>query len=74
MKHLNQFRRFALPALLAAAAVPAFAAADGSIDTSTITTLLAGGVVAVAAIGAAVMGVNGAIKLWGFVKSALART
>lgn len=74
MKHFNQFRRFALPALLAAATVPAFAAADGSIDTSAITTLLAGGVAVVAAIGGAVMAINGAIKLWSFVKSALART
>lgn len=74
MKRFNQFRRFALPVLLASASVPAFAAGDGSIDISTIVAMIAGGVAVVAGIGAAKMGVNGALVLWGYVKQALGRT
>ncbi|WP_227108387.1 major capsid protein [Chromobacterium rhizoryzae] len=74
LKRFNTFRRFALPFLLASASVPAFAADGGSIDVSTTVALIAGGVAIIAAVGGAKMGLNGVLVLWGYVKSALART
>lgn len=74
MKRFNVFRRFALPVLLASASFPAFAAADGVPDVSTVVALIAGGVAIIAAVGAAKNGLNGALVLWGYVKHALART
>ncbi|PRP71053.1 hypothetical protein BUE93_08855 [Chromobacterium amazonense] len=63
--------KYIVPALVAVAAVPAFADGGTGVDTSSIVTLIGTGVAAVAAIGAAKLGVQGVVVLWNKVSSAL---
>ncbi|WP_199052705.1 major capsid protein [Aquitalea sp. ASV15] len=78
MKHIFRVGRFGRGVVVAAAAtavaVPAFADSTTGVDVSSLVTLIGTGLAAVAAIGAAVLGVQGLIKLYGMVKGALART
>ncbi|WP_059285937.1 major capsid protein [Aquitalea magnusonii] len=71
---VSSVQRLALAVIVASVvATPAFADTAG-VDVSSLVTLIGTGLAAVSAIGAAVLGVQGLIKLYGMVKGALARS
>lgn len=72
MKHFKSFVRFAVPAALTAVAVPAFAD-GGGVDTSTIVATLLTGLVAIAAIGVALLSLSALSKLYTIVRGQLGR-
>jgi hypothetical protein len=64
----KRFIRYGLPAVLASASVPAWAA----IDVSSVTTLLSGdGTTAVTAIGLGVLALLGVVMVFKFVRRAM---
>ncbi|MBK0415152.1 phage coat protein [Chromobacterium haemolyticum] len=73
MQHFKSFARFVVPAVLISIAVPAMAAGDGGVDTAGIIATLTTGLAAIAAIGAALLGLAGLSKLYGIVRAQLGR-
>lgn len=69
MKYLN-LKRFASTALLSAAALPALAAGP-TIDTTPVTENIGSGLIALAAIGGAVLGFMALRKVWRLVNSSV---
>ncbi len=72
MKKLNFAQKVTLAAGTAALSVPAFA--EGTIDVSAGTTVIAGAVAVIALVGAAKIVPNATMQVWAYVKQAFNRT